>query len=81
MYPTYPSPKFRIITASASAFTYPGVETPASRAIYASSAGDVTIKNDAGESVVIPFSANLTLPVVTRYMTATTVGGTVVALF
>ena len=81
MHPTYPSSKYKVVTAGTSPFTYTDLHEPMSRAIYVSGAGDVTVTADDGTSVVIPFAANMILPIMTRYVTAYTGSGSVVVLF
>jgi hypothetical protein len=81
MYPTFPSPKFKNITASANPVSYGDETNICFRGLNVSGAGNVTVTNDIGDSVIIPFADNQFLPVVSRYMTAYSGAGTVTALF
>lgn len=81
MYPTYPSSKFKTVTPSATALSYGNETLIASRLILVSATGNLTCTNDLGDSVIIPFIAGQTLPIVTRYITALTGGGTITVFF
>lgn len=72
--------KFILVTPSADPFSYGGDTNILTKALYLSAAGNVTCKNDVGDSIVIPFTAGATLPIATRVVSAVS-AGTCVAFF